>query len=180
LWFIALSPDGRTIARTGKDGDCYSMRLWDFETRKIITKWTGHVSNICALCWSVDGEQVASAFWDGTARIWDVDSRKTVLSIKTGHEWMRAVMYSPDSSKLATGGDGEDFARIWDAKTGELLNTPKHDSVVSSLGWMSDGQKLISGSFGSIRIFDTATWEQIAILEGHTCMGDCIGQNSHF
>ncbi|KAG2744016.1 WD40 repeat-like protein [Suillus brevipes Sb2] len=167
-WFIALSPDGRTIARTGKDGDCYSVGLWDFETRKIIAEWTGHVSNICALCWSADGERVASAFWDGTARIWDVDSRKTMLSIKTGHEWMRAVMYSPDSSKLATGGDGEDFARIWDAKTGELLNTPKHDSVVSSLGWTSDGQKLISGSFGSIRIFDTATWEQIAILEGHT------------
>jgi WD40 repeat protein len=36
------------------------------------------------------------------------------------------------------------------------------------LAWTSDGKELISGSYGPIRIFDTATWQQIAILEGHT------------
>jgi WD40 repeat protein len=37
------------------------------------------------------------------------------------------------------------------------------------LGWTSDGKKLISGSssYGPIKIFDTATWKQIAVLEGH-------------
>jgi WD40 repeat protein len=30
------------------------------------------------------------------------------------------------------------------------------------------GKKLISGSLGPIRIFDTATWQQIGVLEGHT------------
>jgi WD40 repeat protein len=32
---------------------------------------------------------------------------------------------------------------------------------------MSDGKKLISGSYRQIRIFDTATWQQIAILKCH-------------
>ncbi|KIK32893.1 hypothetical protein CY34DRAFT_40322, partial [Suillus luteus UH-Slu-Lm8-n1] len=36
-----------------------------------------------------------------------------------------------------------------------------------SLAWTSDRKKLITGSLGPIRIFDTATWEQIATLEGH-------------
>ncbi|KAG1856362.1 WD40-repeat-containing domain protein [Suillus subalutaceus] len=80
---------------------------------------------------------------------------------------VEAVMYSPDSSKLATGGD-ENGVKIWDAKTGELLNTLKHDHQVFSLAWTSDGKKFIFGSYGPIRIFDTATWQQIAILEGHT------------
>jgi WD40 repeat protein len=35
------------------------------------------------------------------------------------------------------------------------------------LAWTSDGKKLISASKGPIRIFDTATWKQIAALEGH-------------
>jgi WD40 repeat protein len=66
--------------------------------------------------------------------------------------------------------DRENGVKIWDAKTGELLNTLEHDRIVYSLGWTSDGKKLISGSFGPIRIFDTATWQHIAILEvEHKC-----------
>ena len=39
---------------------------------------------------------------------------------------------------------------------------------VCSLAWTLDGKKLISGSSdGSIRIFNTATWQLNAILKGH-------------
>jgi len=59
--------------------------------------------------------------------------------------------------------------KIWDAKTGNLLSTIKLDSKVLSLAWTLDQKKLIFGDHhGWIRIFDTATWQQIAILEGHT------------
>ncbi|KAG2151597.1 WD40-repeat-containing domain protein [Suillus bovinus] len=54
-------------------------------------------------------------------------------------------MYSPDSSKLATGGYKENAVHIWDAETGERLNTLEH-SRVFGLAWTSDGSKLISGS----------------------------------
>ena len=44
----------------------------------------------------------------------------------------------------------------------------KLDSPVVSLAWTSpDQKKLIIGSDGSIRILDAATWQQVAILEGH-------------
>ncbi|KAG2342354.1 WD40 repeat-like protein [Suillus weaverae] len=164
LRYMALSPNGKTIASGSND---WKVRLWDVETKKVITTWTRHTSVVCALCWSADSERVVSGSWDGTARVWDVDSGKTVLKIKTGHDLVCAVMYSPDSLQLATGGDREHAAKIWDAKTGELLNTLKHDSMVCSLAWTSDGKKLISGSNDPIRIFDTATWQQLAILEGH-------------
>jgi WD40 repeat protein len=108
-----------------------------------------------------------SGSWDGTARVWNVKRSKHILTIKTGHQWVNAVTYSPDSSKLATGGNDDDAVKIWDAKTGELLNTLKQDWMVCCLAWTSDGKKLTSGSLGPIRIFDTATWKQIAVLEGH-------------
>jgi WD40 repeat protein len=161
---MALSPNGKIIA-TGSYND---MRLWDVKTRKVIAKWTGHTWVVHALCWSANGERVASGSWDGTARVWDVKRGKNILTIKTGHKWANAVIYSPDSSKLATGGDDENAVKIWDAKTGDNLITLKHNVIVWSLAWTSDGKRLISGSYGPIRIFDTATWQQIAILEGHT------------
>jgi len=102
-------------------------------------------------------------------RVWDVESGDTVLGpIKTGHDYVYAVIYSPDTTKIATGGYGENALKIWDAKTGNLLSTIRHDSMVWSLAWTSDQKKLIAGSLSSIRIFDTATWQQIAILKGHT------------
>jgi WD40 repeat protein len=164
---MTLSPDGKTIA-SGSGGGDYNVRLWDVKTRKVIANWTGHTYVVCTLCWSADSERVVSGSWDGTARIWNVKSGQTVLIIETGHNWVYAVMYSPDSSKIATGGDEENAVKIWDAKTGELLKTLKHDGMVCSLAWTSDKKKLIAGSYGLIRIFNTATWKQIAILEGHT------------
>jgi WD40 repeat protein len=169
---MAMSPNGKTIATGSGSGDNNTVVLWDVETRKVISKWTGHTDLVCALCWSADGERVVSGSWDGTARVWDVNTGETILTIKTRHKWARAVMYSPDSSKLATGGDTEKAVKIWDAKTGKrltALTTLKHNQLpVCSLTWTSDGKKLISGSFHLIRIFDTATWKQITILEGHT------------
>jgi WD40 repeat protein len=161
---MVLSSNDKTVASGHDDG---KVRLWDIETRKVIAKWIGHADLVGALCWSADGSQVASGSWDEDARVWDVKSGETVLTIKTGHHWVNAVIYSPDATKIATGGDGENAIKIWDAKTGELFNTLEHDQPVWSLAWTSDGKKLISSSF-PIRIFDTTTWQQIAVLKGHT------------
>ncbi|KAG2343304.1 WD40 repeat-like protein [Suillus weaverae] len=100
-------------------------------------------------------------------RVWNVKNGKTVMTIKTGHNQVWVVIYSPDNTKIATGGDYENAVKIWDAQTGELLATLKHFFTVSSLAWTSDDKKLISASLGTISVFNTTTWQQIAILEGH-------------
>ncbi|KAG2342298.1 WD40 repeat-like protein [Suillus weaverae] len=165
VYTIALSPNGTTVASGSRDG---TVRLWDVETGKVIIKWTGHTKVVRPVCWSADGERVVSGSEDGTTRVWDVESSETVLKTETGHDYVYVVMYSSDSTNIATGRGNESAAKIWDALSGELLATLEHDRAVFSLAWTSDGNKLISGSFGPIRIFDTATWQEIAILEGHT------------
>jgi len=101
--------------------------------------------------------------------MWNVESGETDLGpIKTGHQYVRAVAYSPDTSKIAMGGSDEDAIKIWDTRTGELLSTLSQDSPVFCLAWTSDQKKLIAGiGNGLIRIFNTVTWEQIAVLENH-------------
>lgn len=170
MWAMALSPNGNTVASGSYNG---TVRLWDVETPgKVIAKWTGHRKHVRSVCWRPDGERVAVGFTDGIAGVWDIKNGKTVLGpMKTGHESVAVVIYSPDSTKLATGGYDDITIRIWDAKTGEATFTHEYEQEprdgVFSLTWTSDEKKFISGWLdGSIRIFDTATWQQIAVLDG--------------
>jgi WD40 repeat protein len=147
--------------------------LWDVEIGKVVAKWTGHTSAVWTVCWSIDGERVLSGCEDGTARVLDAKSGKTVLGpIKTGHQYVYAAIYSPDTTKIATGGYNENGIKIWDARTSDLLFTVKHEHSVWTLELCMErtSKKLITGSRdGSIRIFDTATWQQImpVVLQGH-------------
>ena len=144
VWIIALSPNGKIIA-SGSDGG--KVRLWDIETEKVVARWIGHANSVGSLCWSADGERVVSGSYDGTIRVWDVESGDTVLGpIKTGHQFVNAVIYSPDTTKIATGGVHENALKIWDAKTGNLLSTIKLDDPVYSLAWTSDQKKLMDVS----------------------------------
>jgi WD40 repeat protein len=165
VYKMALSPSGQTVVSGSGNG---KMKLWDVETGQVIQRWAGHTEKVLSVCWSVDGNRIGSGSWDGMARVWDVKTGERILAIQTEHEYLWAVLYSPDKMQIATGGSNEHAAKIWDANTGELLTTLKHDYFVQSLVWTSDGKKLISASYGPMRIFDTATWRQVAILGGHT------------
>ncbi|KAG1739339.1 WD40-repeat-containing domain protein [Suillus lakei] len=164
---MALSPNGKTLASGSEDG---TVRLWDIETGKVGVKWKAHSQFVKSVCWNPDGERIVSGGWGGTARVWNLRSGEPIQdldTIKTGHESVFVVSYSPKATMIATGGHNESAIKIWDAKTGELLSTIGDDDVWS-LAWTSDEKKLISGTVdGSIRIFDTATKQQIAVLEGH-------------
>jgi WD40 repeat protein len=127
---IALSPDGKKVVSGSGNG---AVRLWDIDTGKVVTKWTGHTEGVESVCWSRDGRRVLSGSTDGTARQWEVESEETIenilASIETGHGYVSAVVYSPDTTLIATGGvDGpwtgeivESSVKIWDAKTGKLV-----------------------------------------------------------
>jgi WD40 repeat protein len=166
---MALSPNGKTLASGSYGG---TVRVWDIETRKVIAKWEVHPEGAVLVCWSPDGERVASGFSDGTVWVWDVKSGEPVESlnpIKTGYGHLSAVSYSPEATMIATAGHDKNGIGIWDAKTGKPLSTVKVDQPVWDLTWTSDEKKLIAGMWDRlIRIFDTATWQEIAILQGHT------------
>jgi WD40 repeat protein len=101
--------------------------------------------------------------------VWDIESREPVRGlnpIKTGSREVYALSYSPEATMIATGGCELDEIEIWDAKTGKLLSTIKVHWEVWCLTWTSDEKKLIAGMMNSlIRIFDTATWQEIAVLD---------------
>ncbi|MCF7816805.1 MAG: protein kinase [Kiritimatiellales bacterium] len=95
-----------------------------------------------------------------------------VLAIDAASNALSSVDWSPDGTRLASGGAGNEV-RIWDATTGSLVATLSgHTDTVNAVAWNPDGQRLASGgSDGSARIWDVTQSKQLHVLR---CPGNQI------
>ncbi len=91
------------------------------------------------------------------------------LFVPGGHSGeITDVAFAADGSYLLTGSkDGT--ARLWDAQTGQHVQTfTGHKAAVSSVTFSSDGAYVLTGSAdGTARLWDTKTGRQLRQFSGH-------------
>lgn len=98
----------------------------------------GTPSGIMGLAVSPNGKWLASAGTDGTAKIYDAASGKT-LQILSGHDnQVKGIAFNADSSKVLTWSrDGT--ARVWVVETGAQMSALRgHSNEVGVAGFLSD------------------------------------------
>jgi eukaryotic-like serine/threonine-protein kinase len=128
---------------------------------------SGHEDQVISAAYSPDGTRIATASYDGTARIWDARLGKQ-LAVLSGHEGLvLAAAYSPDGTRILTG-SADKTARIWDAHTGAQLAVLSNGDEVEGAAYSPDGSRIITGSLKSgARIWDARTGAQLAMLPGN-------------
>jgi WD40 repeat protein len=149
---LALNPDGRIVATASRDD---TIRLWDVQAGEPLAVLEGHEADVLAVSFSPDGRRLASASYDQTIRVWDVEAKSEVRALRGHTDWAFAVAFSPDGERIVSGaGDG---VKIWDARTGRLLETRNEQDDVSSVRFSAAGDLLATTSAeGNICLRDPA------------------------
>ncbi len=128
----------------------------------------GHTQAANTVVFSPNGAQVLTSSIDGTARVWDAATGKTLRVLKGHKDWVNSAEFSPDGRQVVTA-SWDETARVWDAATGKMLRVLKgHKDGVNSAEFSPDGGQVVTASWDdTARIWDTATGKTLRVLKGH-------------
>ena len=160
---VAISPDGKTLATGGGDGE---IRLWNLQTGQLTNTLKSHSAVVYALSFSSDGQILASGSADATIKIWNWRAGNLLRTLKRRSEaGISALAISPDSQILVSG-DRVGTMEIWNLSTGKPINFFEgHGILVTALAISPDGQTLVSSSQdNTIKLWELKTGQLIGTL----------------
>lgn len=129
-------------------------------------RFEGHTATVLSGDISSDRQFTVSASADGTAIIWDNNTREQVRQIVTENEIVSVAKFSPDGSMIALAGSNGDIG-LYDAETGDIIRTLSgHDGLVTTASFLPDGGQLLTGSTDhTVRLWDVATGEELRVFD---------------
>jgi eukaryotic-like serine/threonine-protein kinase len=155
----------------------------------IFSTCRGHTGVIRAVAWSPDGQNIASASDDATARVWNAATGRRIFSYLNHDSEVLAVAWSPDGQHIASGG-WDHTVQVWDAVhnasgIASMLRWLKslasfvvgiggfiyrsHTGQVYTVAWSPDGQDIASaGNDHTVQVWQALTGRNITTYGGHT------------
>ena len=168
---IAFSPDGQYIASAHSDS---TIHFW-YMGRTYIDALKGHTNVVSSIAFFRDSPTLVSGSYDGTVRLWDLNSRSNLETFIGHTDRVYSVAVSPDESIIASGSD-DNTINLWDIDTGQarFIQT-NHTNGVHQLTFSGDGKTLIScGNWEDpiIQIWDVTTAELVTNITAHSKGGN--------
>ncbi len=178
---MAWSPSN-LLATYAKEG---SLLLWDMPRGELVSTLQSPLepTTVRCLAWSPDGQSLACGCEGEVCLVlWRRDARAFSARIPVSKSAggfpgaTLALAWVPGGSYLALG-DRDGTILIWDAQKAEpVTKLEGHTSAVTSVSCSFDGRLLASMCrSGSIRLWRTDTWEEVARIEVPVTSGPSSG-----
>jgi WD40 repeat protein/predicted Ser/Thr protein kinase len=158
---LSWSPDGTQVALALDEKSGLEVHPWDPRQERLDKPVFKQPGAILSLTWSPDGHRLAAiALSDSNTwelAVWNTISGERVLRLEHVTE-LSTIAFSPDGTRLATGGK-EGIVRLFDPANGQELAALFTGCVnVSGLAFSPDGRRLGAAGWGmgGIKVFDPA------------------------
>ena len=159
-----FSPDGRYTPDTLNPR---TVRVWDVGTRKETHVFSTDDEMPASLTFSADARVLMAGSARGPVKLWQLDGPDGAATFPGHSGWMRGLALLPDGQTLISAGTEICF---WDVGT-------RHENAAElspragdyyRLALSPDGRRFAAGgSDGRITIWDVASHQEVATLEGH-------------
>lgn len=125
----------------------------------------GHSDTLHSVAFSPDGALAASAGEDHSIKLWHVEGRGLLRTLRGHTGWVNSVAFSPDGASVLSGGD--DAVKLWDAATGKVIRTfPEPSERTLVVAFSPDGKQVVAaGKEKVVRVWDAATGKLLRMLD---------------
>ncbi len=174
-----FSPDGAIVATssgTPSGRSNKTINLWDVSTGKLLNTLaeSNNAFSFSNKCFSPDGKSIATwKLGSLDVSLWDVGTGQLANTFTAHEDSVNTVQFSPDGKIIATG--GQDYTvRLWNSKTGQLLNTLDHQDInsLTTLQFSPDGKIIATGGISSREVY---LWEVTTGNKLNSLIGDAGG-----
>jgi WD40 repeat protein len=156
---------------------------------KPIRSLLGHKERLTSVAYSPDGRWIATASWDGTARLWDAQTGQEVRRLEVpptksyNPAYLSRVLFSSDSESVVVAqqsGPSEPGVIVWNRRTGEKVR--EFPGGYGSVAVSPDGRLIACGGWGRgvdvnsgvVRLYELATGKPVGELRGHQSRIDML------
>ena len=161
---LALSPDGRWMAalwfengyKNAKSPIPATIRVWELDSRELVTELTGLDSEETGICYSPDGSHLIAGGEQGKLLSWSCPTWELEQEIVAHQNHISAVSWSPNGKNVVTAShvQHKGFIRgefkVWDATTWKPVTyVQHHDERIHEVDFTPDSQSVLIASIDS-------------------------------
>lgn len=170
---VNFHPDGKSLAATSRSLNGNGrFQLLAVESGDELQSWSLPLRwPDTRVIFNPTGEFMAVGTPDKGVRIWNPQTRTEAMNLMTTNHAVLDVSFSPDNRWLAVAHmDGPSSFRIWDLTTKAQIRVLEgHTDHGHAVTFNHDGKLLATAaSDNTVRLWDTATWKEIASLKHGT------------
>ncbi len=132
------------------------MKVWDTATGMELLTLKGHTDGVISVCFSPDGRRVATGAADGTVKVWNAATGQEIATLNGHTVTVWSVCFSPDGRGLASASQ-DGTVKLWDARPCSETLTLKFTGRMESVGFSSDGRRIVAQAGDIVKAWDTTT-----------------------